>query len=76
MYPMMIQVTTAVVGEQGSKGEGDALSQAAAVIKSEVPNTLKSGNITKSFICSICSKGFAKKEHLTKHTRIHKEEKR
>jgi hypothetical protein len=76
-----IQVTS-IVSEAGGvgkqEGEGDALSQAAAVIKSEIPNSsLKSGSsITKSFICSICSKGFAKREHLTKHTRIHKEAKR
>ena len=73
---------TSVVSDPGAgvkqTVEGDALSQAAAVIKSEIPsNSLKSGNsITKSFICSICNKGFAKREHLTKHTRIHKEAKR
>lgn len=69
---MTTAVTQAVV-----KGEGDALSQAAAVIKSEVNTPIKSAAVlTKSFICDICNKGFAKREHLTKHTRIHKDTKR
>ena len=71
-----IQVTTAV-SQPGGKGEGDALSQAAAVIKSEVTAPMKAAPVpTKSFICEICNKGFAKREHLTKHTRIHKDTKR
>ena len=79
--PMLqFQVATNVVSDAtvSAKTEGDALSQATAVIKNEIPNnSLKSGNnVTKSFICSICNKGFAKREHLTKHTRIHKEAKR
>ena len=58
--------------------QGDALSQAAAVIKNEVPTAVKTSTstINKSFICDICNKGFAKREHLTKHTRIHKDTKR
>ena len=56
---------------------GDALSQAAAVIKSEVaPVKTVTNVINKSFICEICNKAFAKREHLTKHTRIHKDTKR
>ena len=71
------KVTTAAVSQTGIKGEGDALSQAAAVIKSEVTTPLKNANVpSKSFICDICNKGFAKREHLTKHTRIHKDTKR
>ena len=54
------------------KAEGDALSQATAVIKSEVagvPKTSPGSSISKGFVCEICSKGFAKREHLTKHIR-------
>ena len=60
------------------KAEEDALSQAAAVIKNEVSAVSKSSSssISKAFVCEICSKGFAKREHLTKHTRIHKDTKR
>ena len=60
------------------KAEEDALSQAAAVIKNEVSAVSKSSSssISKGFVCEICSKGFAKREHLTKHTRIHKDTKR
>ena len=59
-------------------GPGDALSQAAAVIKSEVAQPVKTVTnvINKSFVCEICNKAFAKREHLTKHTRIHKDTKR
>ena len=58
-------------------GAGDALSQATAVIKSEVaPVKTVTNVINKSFICEICNKAFAKREHLTKHTRIHKDTKR
>ena len=68
-------MTTAVT--PAVKGEGDALSQAAAVIKSEVATPIKTSSVlSKSFICEICNKGFAKREHLTKHTRIHKDTKR
>ena len=80
-----VQITT-VAGSSGSaatvtvKTEGDALSQAAAVIKNEVPTpvikTQAPNPPNKSFICDICNKGFAKREHLTKHTRIHKDTKR
>ena len=61
-----------------AEGQGDALSQAAAVIKNEVAAPVKtvSSAISKSFVCEICNKGFAKREHLTKHTRIHKDTKR
>ena len=73
----VVKVTTAAVSQPGKQGEGDALSQAAAVIKSEVATPMKTTNVvTKSFICEICNKGFAKREHLTKHTRIHKDTKR
>ena len=62
------------------KAEEDALSQATAVIKNEVSavskNSSSSSSISKAFVCEICSKGFAKREHLTKHTRIHKDTKR
>lgn len=62
------------------KAEEDALSQATAVIKNEVTTVAKSSSssssITKGFVCEICSKGFAKREHLTKHIRIHKDTKR
>ena len=76
-FPTLMQVTAAV-SQPAGKGEGDALSQATAVIKSEVaPAPLKnSAVLAKSFICEICNKGFAKREHLTKHTRIHKDTKR
>ena len=60
-------------------GPGDALSQAAAVIKSEVapaPVKTVTNVVNKSFVCEICNKAFAKREHLTKHTRIHKDTKR
>ena len=80
-----VQITT-VAGSSGSaatvtvKTEGDALSQAAAVIKNEVPTPVIKPQApnppNKSFICDICNKGFAKREHLTKHTRIHKDTKR
>ena len=65
-----------------TEGQGDALSQAAAVIKNEVSapgsggTKASPGALNKSFICDICNKAFAKREHLTKHTRIHKDTKR
>ena len=62
-----------------SEAQGDALSQAAAVIKNEVSPVKTSASVSvinKSFICETCNKAFAKREHLTKHTRIHKDTKR
>ena len=56
--------------------QGDALSQATAVIKNEVSVKTSPNPITKGFVCDVCNKGFAKREHLTKHTRIHKDTKR
>jgi len=78
-----VQVATSVAQATSpasikSEAQGDALSQATAVIKNEVPPAAKTStsSINKSFICDICNKGFAKREHLTKHTRIHKDTKR
>lgn len=78
-----VQVTVAPQPSPGPsvKGEpGDALSQATAVIKNEVPGPAPPPkppiNSNKSHICEICNKAFAKREHLTKHTRIHKDSKR
>jgi hypothetical protein len=61
-----------------AESQGDALSQAAAVIKNESPPNLKSAGSpsSKHHLCDICNKGFAKREHLTKHIRIHKDTKR
>ena len=68
---------TTAVAQAGAKGEGDALSQATAVIKSEVNTPMTTaGNPAKAFVSEICDKAFAKREHLTKHTRIHKDTKR
>ena len=71
-------VAGAATGQSAVKTEaGDALSQAAAVIKNEVAAPVKTVTVpVKSFVCEICNKGFAKREHLTKHTRIHKDTKR
>ena len=67
-------------GSVKSEAQGDALSQAAAVIKNEVSapggGKTSSGALNKSFICEFCNKAFAKREHLTKHTRIHNNTKR
>ena len=80
-----VQVTTSVAGQVKTEAQGDALSQAAAVIKNEVAAPVKTSSsvvsqsvsvINKSFICETCNKAFAKREHLTKHTRIHKDTKR
>ena len=76
-----VHVTTSVAGQVKTEAQGDALSQAAAVIKNEVAAPVKSSSsvvsvINKSFICETCNKAFAKREHLTKHTRIHKDTKR
>ena len=74
--------TTSVVQTGGSsvkaESQGDPLSQAAAVIKNETPPNSKSANspTDKTHLCDICNKGFAKREHLTKHIRIHKDTKR
>ena len=75
-----VHVTTSGAGPVKTEAQGDALSQAAAVIKNEVSAPVKSSAsvsvINKSFICETCNKAFAKREHLTKHTRIHKDTKR
>ena len=76
-----VHVTTSVAGQVKTEAQGDALSQAAAVIKNEVSAPVKTSSsvvsvINKSFICETCNKAFAKREHLTKHTRIHKDTKR
>ena len=73
-----VHVTTSVAKNEA---QGDALSQAAAVIKNEVSAPVKTSSsvvsvINKSFICETCNKAFAKREHLKKHTRIHKDTKR
>merc|ERR1719210_747545 len=74
-----VHVTTSGAGPVKTEAQGDALSQAAAVIKNEVSAPVKSSAsvsvINKSFICETCNKAFAKREHLTKHTRIHKDTK-
>lgn len=78
-----VQIASVAPAQVKTEGQGDALSQAAAVIKNEVSAPGGGGGakanpqaINKSFICEICNKGFAKREHLTKHTRIHKDTKR
>ena len=74
--PVQVTASTSQGAPPMVKGEpGDALSQAAAVIKNEVPTVVKTAS-NKSHICEICNKAFAKREHLTKHTRIHKDSKR
>ena len=77
-----VQIASVAPAQVKTEGQGDALSQATAVIKNEVSAPGGGGAkanpqaINKSFICEICNKAFAKREHLTKHTRIHKDTKR
>lgn len=80
-----IQVTaTGVLQTESSatvkaESQGDPLSQAAAVIKNETASNMKAASgspSSKTHLCDICTKGFAKREHLTKHIRIHKDTKR